>query len=107
MAKKGYKEYFDVGSMSASLVLKNLPFILFLGFLAIVYIANAHYSEKKVREIQALQKDIKEIRWHYMAIQSALSLSSKRSEVEMSVAPLNLKMAKGTPKKIFIPKRKD
>jgi len=72
-----------------------------------IYIANAHYSEKKIRQIQALQKDITELRWHYMAIQSELMYNSKRSEVEKRVAPLNLKIPKGTPKKIVIPKRRD
>ncbi len=105
--KKGVKEYFELGNMSASLILKNLPFVLFVSFLAMIYIANAHYSEKKIRQIQALQKEITQIRWHYMAIQSDLMVKSKRSEVEKSVTSLNLKMPKGTPKKIVIPKRKN
>lgn len=105
--KKGIKEYFDIGTLSASLILKNLPFVLFVSFLTMIYIANAHYSEKKIRQIQALQKDITELRWHYMAIQSELMYNSKRSEVEKRVAPLKLKIPKGTPKKIVIPKRRD
>jgi len=104
--KKGIKEYFDLGSLSANLILKNLPFVLFLSFLALIYIANAHYSEKKVREIQNLQKDVSELRWHYMAIKSELMYNTKRSEVADVVKTSNLKLPKGTPKKIIVPKSK-
>ena len=66
MAKtKSFKEYTELGNISAELVFKNLPFVLFLSFIAMVYIANAHYSEKKVRQIQQLQSELKQ---HAMAI---------------------------------------
>lgn len=105
MAKrKALKEYFEFGNLSASLILKNLPFVLFLSFLMLVYIANAHYSEKKVRAIQSLQKDVRKLRWHYMALQSELMYNSKRTEVAKIVSPLKLEMPKGTPKKIIVSK---
>ena len=77
MAKKqkGLGSYMAVGAYSAVLIFRNLTFVLFLGFLGIIYIANAHYSEKKVREIQALQDDIKELRWRYMAARADLMYS--------------------------------
>ncbi|MEM9822656.1 MAG: FtsL-like putative cell division protein [Bacteroidota bacterium] len=100
--KKPLKDYFALGNISASLVLKNLPFVLFLSFLMLIYIANAHYSEKKVRAIQSLQKDVRKLRWHYMALQAELMYNSKRSEVTKIVAPLNLEVPKGTPKKIIV-----
>ena len=39
----------------------NLMYIFFLIFLAMVYIANAHWTEKKVRKIDRLQRDIREL----------------------------------------------
>ena len=102
--KKPIKDYFALGNISASLVLKNLPYILFLSFLMLIYIANAHYSEKKVRAIQHLQKDVRKLRWHYMALQSELMYNSKRSEVAKIVAPLKLEVPRGTPKKIIVSK---
>ena len=63
MAKIGssFRDFTMLGSMSAQLIFKNFPFVLFLGFLTILYIANAHYAEKKVRQIQSLQKEIKDV----------------------------------------------
>ena len=103
-SKKGIKDYFALGSISSGWVLKNLPFVLFVSFLALIYIANAHYSEKKVRQIQLLQKDVRKLRWYYMALQSDLMYDSKRSEVVKKSEPLGMKSGNAIPKKIIVPK---
>ncbi len=105
MAKsKSFKEYTEVGNISAELVFKNLPFVLFLSFIAMIYIANAHYSEKKVRQIQRLQSELKQQRWQYMSLKSELMYQSKRSEVIKTVKPLGLKASKKRPNKIVVNK---
>ena len=105
MAKsKGFKEYTAVGNISAELVFKNLPFVLFLSFIAMIYIANAHYSEKKVRQIQRLQSELKQQRWQYMSLKSEIMYQSKRSEIVRSVKPLGLKVNRKRPNKIVVNK---
>jgi len=105
MAKsKSFKEYTEVGNLSAELIFKNLPFVLFLSFIAMIYIANAHYSEKKVRQIQTLQAELKQQRWQYMSLKSELMYQSKRSEVIKKVKPLGLKASKKRPNKIVVNK---
>ena len=104
MAKKKTSGWTTIGDFNAGTILKNLPFILFLGLLAATYIANAHYSEKKVRQIQLLQKEVKELRWNYMSLQSELMYNSKRSEVVRQAEALKLRMPRKSPKKIVIPK---
>ena len=109
MAKraKSFKDYTALGSLSADLVLKNIFFVFFLGFLAIVYIANAHYAEKQVNEIQQLQKEVKDLRWQYMSIKSNLMFNSKQSQVAKSVLPFDLKIRSKKPKKVFTPENID
>lgn len=102
MAKKNLKDFSGLGDLNAGMILKNLPFILFLGLLAIVYIANAHYSEKKVRQIQQLQNEVKELRWNYMSIKSELMYNAKRSEVVKEGKALNLRLPRTGPKKIVV-----
>lgn len=102
--KKSFKDYTELGDISAALILKNFPFVLFLGFLATIYIANAHFSEKKVREIQKLQAEIKDMRWRYMSLKSETMYKSKQSEVVQRVEPLNLKISGKKPKKIVVSK---
>ncbi len=103
MAKKKTTGISALGDFNAGMILKNLPFILFLGLLAAIYIANAHYSEKKIRQIQRLQKDVKELRWNYMSLQSELMYDTKRSEVVKQAEGLKLRMPRNSPKKIIIP----
>ena len=104
MAKKSLKDYTAFGNMTAELILKNLPYLLFLGFLAVFYIANAHYAEKKVREIQSKQKEIKHLRWQYMSMKSDNMYNTKQSELVKTVNPLGLKISQKKPKKIIVEK---
>ena len=86
------------------IILRNLAFLLFLGFLAIIYIANAHLAERNVRRIQELQRDVKEMRWYYMSLQSENMYNSLRSEVVDRVKDEGLRLHRGKPKKILVPK---
>src|ERR1041384_288368 len=68
-------------------VIRNLPFIFFLATIGIVYIYNAHYMEKNVREIDQIEKQLNELRWEYMTTKSQLEYLSKQSEVAKMVEP--------------------
>lgn len=98
--RKSIKDYMAVASMSAEWIFKNLLFVFFLGFLGVVYIANAHYAEKKVRDIQALQKEVKLLRWEYMQMKSDIMYNYKYSEVANRVENKGLKLRK--PKRIIV-----
>lgn len=102
MAKKKGFQLADLGHMVTGFILKNLPFLAFLGFLSIVYIANAHYAEKSVMRIQILQKETKELRWYYMSLQSENMYNSMQSEVADRVRPEGLRLQRGKPKKIVV-----
>src|ERR1041384_5774682 len=62
-------------------VIRNLPFIFFLAIIGILYIANAHYAERNVREISDIEKRLNELRWEYMTTKSELEYMRKQSEV--------------------------
>ena len=102
--KKGFKQYTDLSFLTSGIILKNLPFLAFLGFLATIYIANSHYAERNVREIQTLQREIKELRWYYMSLQSENMYNSKRTEIANSVKEEGLRLQRGKPKKIVVKK---
>ncbi len=93
---------FDIGSLTSRLVLNNLAFVLFLGFLTTVYIANAHLAERNVREIQLMQKELKEMRWYYMSLQSENMYNSMRSEVARRVKGQGLRPQREAPKRVVI-----
>ncbi len=90
-----------------SWIVNHLPFLLFLFVLAILYIANGHYAVKNIREINALQTQVKELHWHYLDQKSKLMFRSKMSEVSGQVAPYGLKVANTPPLIIKEEDRKD
>ncbi len=94
----------ELGFLTSELVLKNLVFFLFLGFMATIYIANAHYAEKNVRRIQFLQKELKELRWYYMSLEAENMFNSRRTEMAEKVKSEGLYPLDERPKKIVIKK---
>ena len=105
MAKRRKNSPFDLsllGTPLASVILKNLPYVIFLGFLGTLYIANAHYAENTMREIKHLEKEISDLRWQYMAEKAELMYNSKQSEVLNRVRGYGLSDSGKKPKKIVI-----
>jgi ABC-type transport system involved in cytochrome bd biosynthesis fused ATPase/permease subunit len=62
-------------------VIRLLPYFLFLTLIAMTYIANTYYAERNEREIQALRKSLKELRYEYITTRSELMNQSQQSEV--------------------------
>jgi hypothetical protein len=103
MAKrKGISFSSDLGFLASEAVLKNLAFVLFLGFLATIYIANTHYAERNVRRIQSLQKEIKDMRWYYMSLLADNMYNSKRSEMIQKASKDGLFPQMERPRKIVV-----
>jgi len=107
--KKGsFKSLLDGSLLTRKRVIRQLPFILFLTFLAIIYIGNRYHAEKIVRKTVVLQNEIKELRAEAITTASELMFISKQSEVSKLVKQNNLKLEESVepPTKINISKRK-
>lgn len=92
--------------LSSDQTVRLLPFIFFLGFLAICYIANGYYAEKKVKQMNQVSNEIKELKSEYIITKSDLMFISKQSEVAMVATSIGLIEAKDDPpKKIIIKKQ--
>lgn len=72
-------------------IVKQVPFFLFLAALAVLYIFNGHYADKTIRKINNLSKEVKELKYEYIAIKSKVMYQSKQSELVKVVVPLGLK----------------
>lgn len=93
------------GRAGSFLVLENFPFIVFLAFLATIYIANSRYAERNLRQIQVLQKEVKELNYEYMSLKSKLMQRSMQSEVADKVREQGLKELTDKPYKIVVKKK--
>src|SRR5947207_10983563 len=78
----------------------NLPYFLFLVFLAMIYIGNTHTVEGIFKQIDKTKTELKEIRWHCMSAKSDLMYKSKQTEVAKAVETFGLKEIVSPPKKI-------
>lgn len=80
----------NVSQHTTNLVFGNFQYLMFVGFLGVVYIANAHFAEKGVRRIQTLQKEMKELKWKYTSIKSETMFKSMQSQMDESLEPAGL-----------------
>ncbi len=77
--------------LNYQLVVQNLPFILFLSMLAVVYIYNGHYSDKLIKEINRTAKELKELQFEFKTVKSEVMFRSKQSELAKAIEPMGLK----------------
>ncbi len=82
--------------------LKHIPFILFLTVIAIFYIANGYWADDKIRQVNKITAQLKELRSEYISTKSDLMFISKQSEVAKSVEPMGLKEPIAPPMKIAV-----
>ena len=85
---------------SSEKISSNLPYVFFLIFLAMVYIGNAHYTEKKVRRIESLKNEIKELTWSYMTVKSDAIYQATYSNLAEQVESSQLSNEGSFPKKL-------
>jgi hypothetical protein len=81
-------------------VVESLPFIFFLTFLAVLYIANSYYSEKTIKKIDRVSDELKELHSEYISTKSELMHYSRQSEVAKAIEPLGLKESLVPPLKL-------
>lgn len=103
--KKGsIKDFIGGNFLTSENVIKQIPYVLFLSIVAILYIGNRYQAEKIVRETIILKNEVRELRAEAITATSELMYISKQSEVAKLVEEkgLDLKEAVVPPKKIVI-----
>lgn len=93
------KGILDGSLLTKELVLKQLPFILFLAMLAIFYIGNNYHAEKLILDAVKMKREIKELRSESITLQSEIMFLKRATEVAKLVDKhqLNLNELKEPP----------
>lgn len=88
-------------------VVKHLPFLLFLAFLGLFYIANGYMAESSVREINHVQQEIKELRSEQISMKSELNNTIIESELIKITTHRDMGLTESIvpPKKIMVETR--
>ncbi|MBN2611059.1 MAG: hypothetical protein JXB00_05840 [Bacteroidales bacterium] len=94
------REFLDGTILIREIVSKQLQFILFLTFLAIVYIGNRYHAEKLFRRVSEIQSEVKNLRAEQITTTAKLMNLSKPSSVSHLVEKrgLGLKELTNPPK---------
>jgi hypothetical protein len=97
------KEFLDGSILVRDTMTRQLPFVLFLTLLAVLYIGNRYHAEYMVRKISETEIEVKNLRAEQITIAAELMNISKPSEVAAIVESKNLglKPSVEPPKKLI------
>ena len=94
------------GIINYKWITKNITFFLFLAGLAVVYIANGHFADKTIRDINATAKELKQLQYEYKTIKSEMMYKSRETELVKAANPLGLKIVDQPPMRILLATKK-
>ena len=98
----GFKSLLSGRFLSKESVTQSLPFLFFVSFLGICYIANGYQAEKVIRNLYNTNNEIKELRSEYITTKSDLMYISKQSQVARATYDIGLRELTSPPKKIVL-----
>jgi Bacteriodetes cell division protein (FtsL-like) len=100
--KKGFLSIISGGFLAEDSALSSLPFLLFIAFLGVLYIANGYYAHNRLKELDSLDNNITELRTQYIIAKDKLMNLSKESEVNKSANAMGIKESVVPPEKIMV-----
>jgi hypothetical protein len=71
-------------------IVRNIPFFLFLTLLAVFYIANGHYADNMVRDINKTSKILKEQEYEFKMLNGKLMFQNRQTEISKNVEIIGL-----------------
>lgn len=99
--RKRLQEVLGGDYLSKKSVAGNIPFVLYLAVLVLMYIANTYNTERMYKQIERTKTELKELRYRYITARSELMFQSKLSELNKRVKQVGLKETLIPPYKIF------
>ena len=100
-SRQAVKEILGGDYLSREWVTGNLSYILYLGLLAMIYIGNTYYTEKKYKNIERTKNGLKELHYQYITTKSILMFQCRQSEISKRALILGLKETTMPPYKIL------
>lgn len=103
-----FRDLLDGSILTRSIVVQQLPFILYLTFLAVIYISNRYHAERIFRKVNEIQTEVKNLRAEQITTTAKLMNMSKPSAVSQLVEEkgLGLKELSRPPKVLTKEKKK-
>jgi hypothetical protein len=83
-------------------VIRQLPFLIFLTCIGLLYIFNSNYANRSIISISRTKKQIEEQRFEYINTKSKLMHTTRQTEIAKRLQTSGLKESKTPPRKIRI-----
>lgn len=96
----------DGSVLTSEFAIKQAPFFFFLFLLALIYIGNNYVAQSKVKKIDSISKELKDLRDEHISVKSDLMYFTKRSELAYRLKSRGIKEATEPPFKIINYKKK-
>ena len=80
-----------VNKLSYKAIVNNIPYLAFLALLCVLYISNSRKAIEMQRELNARNKEIKELNWKYMDVKSQLMQVKTETQIIKSAEGIGLK----------------
>ncbi|RYF86438.1 MAG: hypothetical protein EOO03_11810 [Chitinophagaceae bacterium] len=97
-----FTQFLSKGFVTTEEATTALPFVLYVAFLCMLYIANRHLAERNLRDIDKVSKEVKELTWDYKSAKAELAYKSTLIEVAKRTDTLGIRQSVEPPQKITI-----
>ncbi|MGQ8336394.1 FtsL-like putative cell division protein [Sunxiuqinia sp. A32] len=81
----GLKSLLGGSLLANEKVIKQIPFVFFLGLLGILIISNRYWSEKTIRKMETVQDSIKELKAESITYETELMRMNRPTEITNKV----------------------
>ncbi len=92
----------DGSMLTQKWVINNIPYLIFLGAIAIFYISNSATAERNRRKAMQLEAELKELRYKYISTKSSVMYLSNPSQISERLRETGIRENLVPPVKIFI-----
>jgi len=98
---KGAHDTLDGSFLKNGNIWSKVRFTLFLAALGLIYIANNHIAEKKIRKIDRLRDINKELSFDYQQMKTRLNEKKRASYLAKKLEPYGIKPSVEPPEKLI------
>lgn len=81
-------------------IVRNIPMLLLLMLLALLYIWNRNAAYREMLEVEKTQKELKELNWQFISLKKELNNKSMQTHVARNVKGLGIENRAEPPFKI-------
>lgn len=100
--KRSFLSVISGGFLAGDKAVSTLPFLLYIAFLGMLYIANGYYAHNRLKDLDSLDNSITELRTQYIIAKDKLMYLSKESELNKTTNNMGLKEPVVPPEKIIV-----